>query len=1174
MTLFDQFNKPTSSSTIYELLGTNVYQLESLGYISKENDLEQKELDRTPIFNFVPVKYNPPAPVKYIQVSNNIVFIGHKNNHIARIDLSDPKNIEKFTFTQIEDSCLIRKMFLDPSGNHLIIGCKNGENYYFHYPRKKIIKINKFPNKKIQSVAWNPIIGSNLSQRTDSILIGTFDGLIYETSFKKKELYVNQLYALPEENRGAKRIISSIYFQYWPRRSDKIVVIFITPSQLRQFFGGPTLEALFQQNINNQQVIELPSSLHYSQLSIYEEKRGESYIAWLNQTLLFSAKIDMKTYPEHSQPSVIIEQKLTEYPEDDEEDYNDYDEEEEKKKKANPPIAIANTKHHHILLYPTRFVAKMKLDNQTILDESFEDQFIGLSHDHTKNIIWLYSPNSIYEVHISNENRNVWKVFLDRKDYPTALQYSQTPSQKNTIRSQQAEDYFKKNRFEPSARIYAKTSLSFERVALKFSKIHDKTYLKVFLQEKLNNISLQNTPQLTMVATWLVEILLQLMIKNQNEKQMYLQLRTELLSLLGKCKEDKILGNKLIFNLLSAHGISDELVEHSEHVGEYELIISHYIHQEEYFSALEAIKKSQDKTMFIQFIPILLIHAPCKTVTTLKTFGKKIDPKLILPALMRYQISHNEDNSQENQAIIYLEYCVITLGNQDIVIHHYLLYLYAKHNQEKQLLEFLNPQQWVPFYSKRYALRMCTRFNQKRACVNLYSKMKLYEEAVDLALTFDPHFAKVIVQDCNDDEKKKVLWVKIAKALIEQLPPESKKKENNKKRSKRTKKKKRNNNNNNNHLSSDESEDSEEEIFRNKLKKKNSRRNNKRFNRRKNKNKKRFNKKRNAKYDNDSYNDEDSYDSYDSYDEKHSSSNSQMDLTTRRGVLNFLMESDVFDIETILPLFPSFQLIDDFKKEVVETLKKYNRQITKLRTEMETATDNSEKIKKNITNFQGTYRVIGEDQKCEICEKKIFHSDFVLFACQHTFHKKCLEQTMINNFLSKKELDRLKRYQNSIKEAETKIQRKLKLQQRKLLLNKNENKLKKITSNIIEKKRNSQLNTKSSRLGKSAPKNKHDLLDSNNDFEQSNLATSLKLKNSLMKSKKNKNININNEKSNTKHLLQHTIQKYKSEVKKILYGNCVICGEILIKSVDKPFINLKDDKEQFEMSTWKIKKNK
>ena len=52
-------------------------------------------------------------------------------------------------------------------------------------------------------------------------------------------------------------------------------------------------------------------------------------------------------------------------------------------------------------------------------------------------------------------------------------------------------------------------------------------------------------------------------------------------------------------------------------------------------------------------------------------------------------------------------------------------------------LEAQNAAGSFPFYDAEYALRICLKHDQKPAIIFLYKTMKLYEEAVDQALTFE-----------------------------------------------------------------------------------------------------------------------------------------------------------------------------------------------------------------------------------------------------------------------------------------------------------------------------------------------------------------------------------------------------------------------------------------------------
>ncbi len=65
-------------------------------------------------------------------------------------------------------------------------------------------------------------------------------------------------------------------------------------------------------------------------------------------------------------------------------------------------------------------------------------------------------------------------------------------------------------------------------------------------------------------------------------------------------------------------------------------------------------------------------------------------------------------------------------------------------------------------YDLKYALRLCSEHNHRRACVHIYSTMGLYEEAVDLALQVDTELAKQNADKPDDDEQlRKKLWLRI-----------------------------------------------------------------------------------------------------------------------------------------------------------------------------------------------------------------------------------------------------------------------------------------------------------------------------------------------------------------------------------------------------------------------------
>jgi len=189
-------------------------------------------------------------------------------------------------------------------------------------------------------------------------------------------------------------------------------------------------------------------------------------------------------------------------------------------------------------------------------------------------------------------------------------------------------------------------------------------------------------------------------------------------------------------------------------------------------------------------------------------------------------------------------------------------------------------------YDLKYALRMCTKHNKRKACVYIYSAMGLYEQAVDEALKDDIELAKANADKPEDDDPlRKKLWLKIARHLVEQ--------------------------------------------------------------------KKDFKK--------------------------------AMDL---------LRQCDLLKIEDILPFFPNFVKIDDFKEEICNSLTDYNRHINNLKNEMSDATKSADLIRLDIRNLRHKYGIVYENQRCELCGFMVLTRQFYLYPCGHAYHSDCLAMEM------------------------------------------------------------------------------------------------------------------------------------------------------------------------------------
>ncbi|CAN1220519.1 Vacuolar sorting protein 18, partial [Linum perenne] len=127
-----------------------------------------------------------------------------------------------------------------------------------------------------------------------------------------------------------------------------------------------------------------------------------------------------------------------------------------------------------------------------------------------------------------------------------------------------------------------------------------------------------------------------------------------------------------------------------------------------------------------------------------------------------------------------------------------------------------------------------------------------------------------------------------------------------------------------------------------------------------------------------------------------------------RKAIAFLKETDgLLKIEDILPFFPDFALIDDFKEAICSSLEDYNKQIEQLKEEMNDATHGADNIRNDINALAQRYAVIDKDEDCGVCKRKILNmgvdyrlsrgytsvgpiAPFYVFPCGHAFHSECL----------------------------------------------------------------------------------------------------------------------------------------------------------------------------------------
>ena len=200
----------------------------------------------SPIFDLGQVQYTLPARLLSLVVCSDVLAMGLANNTLVIIELTRDDQVLQIPIPRKTSDFTIHKLFLDPSGRHLIVTSTQGENWYLYKGWKKPRQLKSL-KMVVESVAWNRAallgVGSSThSTSTREILIGSRNGTLHELVldaqedfFKSQERYLQAVFTLPE-----RQPITGLNFDYFPPNEPrKVLILVTTPTRIYQFVGTP-----------------------------------------------------------------------------------------------------------------------------------------------------------------------------------------------------------------------------------------------------------------------------------------------------------------------------------------------------------------------------------------------------------------------------------------------------------------------------------------------------------------------------------------------------------------------------------------------------------------------------------------------------------------------------------------------------------------------------------------------------------------------------------------------------------------------------------------------------------------------------------------------------------------------------------------------------------------------
>jgi len=245
----------------------------------------------------------------------------------------------------------------------------------------------------------------------------------------------------------------------------------------------------------------------------------------------------------------------------------------------------------------------------------------------------------------------------------------QTDVQRDQVYCAQAERFFEQKNFLLAAKYYGKTTKSFEEISLKFIRLQyvitcltgnddasltttnnrETRALQSYLTERLAALRTQDLTQRTIICTWLTEIYLDQLnrLEGRQTKERYNVIQDEFKSFLQDNKTTIARAFPTIQKLISSHGRVDELLFVATLVEDFESVISHHTQRGQFVEALQVLRNQSRPELYYKHAPILMHHIPCQTVSALIKVAQmlELEPAKLIPALMRYDVSRNEDRS-------------------------------------------------------------------------------------------------------------------------------------------------------------------------------------------------------------------------------------------------------------------------------------------------------------------------------------------------------------------------------------------------------------------------------------------------------------------------------------------------------------------------------------------------
>lgn len=912
----------------------------------------------------VQLQFQLQSNIIKLLVRNNYVYLILSTGMVYRIDLDNPEVVTAIQISLGKDQEL-RNAWIDKFRYHLILKSSKNEYFYIHYKSNTYKVLSKLKNLNIDSICFfdecvtETYTGPILASTTNSLLleyaINSNKETLLKSVMKNKYSFINISNSFLNDTHGV--------FQYLITMSTTDNRILSTTTMIP---SEPSSSVSVFQNLSKSHISEVKTD-NITNTSTYG--KNLAYITNSRKCSQLSiCKFDIKNKKLSTAQSIDFE---------------------------NTNIRnLSLTKYYILLLtYNNTLEVYNQLNLEKIASISLDylDNMTGISFDELSNTYWLYSNSRIYEILIDDDKTGIYKTFIDNNMFDEALKMLSHPLSAadtlkyNFIMRKKGYSLLEKKQYKEAAKVLAKTDTSFDRIALKLFDLPDKAILRYYLSEKLKTMSSYSKIQKNVLSSWIIELYIEELnfldktfvvnknskkksiiddltdkdkpltnnqAGNDNEKIEKLKSQFYEFLLVNKSSFDK----ETVYQIIRSHNRNDELLYFANLIEDFQFVLKYYITQQKWDESMKILAKKNDPELIYKCATVLMVNSPVKTVDLWIRLVDNLNVLRLMPALLTYNKNvafPANINPESNQALRFLKFMIYDRKNQNKIIHNTFfstLITYPDIDNENLILKYMETYQSI--------------------------KKKHFENFGKNELLFDYDFILRLCSKFNKIQSAIYLYSILGKkdeavrlALDNDLIDDA-------------------------ILVADKPSDLDE-----------------------------FERKKlwltisekliTKAVTNKEYINQNVKSFSDSHQKEKNNSSDMKDNNQIYILLKFLTHKcEYLTIKDLLPLFPDFVIIDDFKEALVESLKKLSLDMNRTSKEMDITMAESEKIGQKITDFQETnFQIIEPFESCKICHKILTIRKFIVFPCSHAFHQDCLVRRILesNDYKSKNAIYKLQK---------------------------------------------------------------------------------------------------------------------------------------------------------------------